>query len=308
MRQLTPYQRRLLRLISSGLCATVSLFFSILTASYNFAGQRLYTAIFIPIASITLGTFYLLQFIFDHRYGKLGLIHAVGLFSIFLVMAVIGVLSYFDYRYFGVFAILLGVSIIFSAVIYVLRRPKPRTIIMSILRAIFGGVIILVFSRSFGKEEDMTIFFSLVALVMAAIAFFLAMVLVFSGVRRATIIGILRKTYSIEILFGLVVLIFATAMVLSVIEDSMTSFGDALWYCFAIVTTIGFGDFTATTIVGRVLSVVLGIYGIVVVALITSIIVNFYNENRSERGDKELKQELAKLEEDRTPKEEQKGE
>jgi hypothetical protein len=44
------------------------------------------------------------------------------------------------------------------------------------------------------------------------------------------------------------------------------------------VTTIGFGDLTAVTDFGRILSVILGAYGIVVVALITSIIVNFYGE------------------------------
>ena len=58
----------------------------------------------------------------------------------------------------------------------------------------------------------------------------------------------------------------------------MANIGDALWYCFAVVTTIGFGDFTAVTLTGRVLSVILGLFGIVLVAVITSIIVNFYNE------------------------------
>ena len=66
-------------------------------------------------------------------------------------------------------------------------------------------------------------------------------------------------------------------------DEGISSFGDALWYCFATVTTIGYGDVTSVTAIGRVLSVILGIYGIVVVALITSIIVNFYNEMKSEK-------------------------
>ena len=51
-----------------------------------------------------------------------------------------------------------------------------------------------------------------------------------------------------------------------------------MWYCFAVITTIGFGDFYATSLIGRVLTVILGIYGIVVVAILTSVVVNFYNE------------------------------
>ena len=69
-------------------------------------------------------------------------------------------------------------------------------------------------------------------------------------------------------------------------EDGIKTFADALWYCFAIVTTIGFGDMVAETTVGRILSVFLGVYGLIVVAVLTSIIVNFYNET-SKRDDKE---------------------
>ena len=55
----------------------------------------------------------------------------------------------------------------------------------------------------------------------------------------------------------------------------------------AIVTTIGFGDVAATSIEGRIISVILGVYGIIVVALIISIIVNFYGEMKKKdaRGD-----------------------
>ena len=41
------------------------------------------------------------------------------------------------------------------------------------------------------------------------------------------------------------------------------------------------------TPIGRILSVILGIYGIIVVALITSVIVNFYGEIRKDSDDEE---------------------
>ena len=107
------------------------------------------------------------------------------------------------------------------------------------------------------------------------------MVVTFSRIKLDVLRKIVRKTYAAEILFGMLMLIIAFSIVLPQFENGIPSFEDALWYCFAIVTTIGFGDFSAITIPGRAISVVLGLYGIIVVALITSIIVNFYNETKN---------------------------
>ncbi|MBR4627254.1 MAG: two pore domain potassium channel family protein [Ruminococcus sp.] len=83
-----------------------------------------------------------------------------------------------------------------------------------------------------------------------------------------------------EVFYGLMILIVTFSVVFQAFEPDINTFGDGMWYCFALVTTIGFGDMTAVTVIGRVLSVILGIYGIIVVALITSIIINFYNETK----------------------------
>ena len=108
----------------------------------------------------------------------------------------------------------------------------------------------------------------------------------FARIDMPTLKKIVRKTYAAEILFGIVLLIVAFSLVLPYLEEGITTFTDALWYCFAIVTTIGFGDFSAVTPLGRILSVILGLYGIIVVALITSIVVNFYGEMKTgEDGD-----------------------
>lgn len=104
----------------------------------------------------------------------------------------------------------------------------------------------------------------------------------FSQIRLDVLRKIIRKTYASEVLLGMILLMVACSLLLSIIEPGMPDFFDALWYCFAIVTTIGFGDVSAVTLTGRILSVILGAYGIIVVALITSIIVNFYNEVKKE--------------------------
>ena len=109
----------------------------------------------------------------------------------------------------------------------------------------------------------------------------------FSQIDFKALEKIIRKTYAIEIIFGMLLLIVAFSIMLQGTEPGVDTFADALWYCFAIVTTIGFGDIAATRPLGRILSVILGIYGIIVVSLITSIIVNFYNEVKNVPDDPE---------------------
>ncbi len=108
-----------------------------------------------------------------------------------------------------------------------------------------------------------------------------------SGVKLDLIKQIAHTTMAGQILSGLLILVLTFSVVFESQEKQITSYTDALWYCFAIITTIGFGDITAETGIGRTLSVILGAYGIIVVALITSIIVNFYNELKSERVEEE---------------------
>lgn len=92
------------------------------------------------------------------------------------------------------------------------------------------------------------------------------------------LVDILVKTHAIDVFVGLIAFIIVFSYIFPLVEPNITTFWDAMWYCFAVVTTIGFGDLYAITPLGRILTVVLGIYGIVVVAIMTSVIVNFYNE------------------------------
>ena len=106
----------------------------------------------------------------------------------------------------------------------------------------------------------------------------------FSQIKLNILMKIIRRTYALEILFGLGMLIISFSYVLQYFDrETFHSFGDGLWYCFAVVTTIGFGDIAAVSLAGRILSVILGIYGIIVVSLITSIIINFYTEVKNDK-------------------------
>ena len=157
---------------------------------------------------------------------------------------------------------------------------------------IYLGISTIVIEE--GNEGDFLLIL-LVMIVVRTLAHIIA--LSFSQIQLDILMKIIRRTYALEIIFGLVMLIATFSYVFTFVErNTVKNYWDGLWYCFAIVTTIGFGDISATSIVGRGLSVILGIYGIVVVSMVTSIIINFYNEMK-EIQEKERQKELEMLEE-----------
>lgn len=159
-------------------------------------------------------------------------------------------------------------SLIFSRILVIMRDKTRRSTLINI--ALIAVIIILLWQI---EMISLILFIGWQCVVyIAGIAF--------SRIDMPTLKKIVRKTYAAEILFGMLLLIVAFSLVLVQLEEGITTFSDALWYCFSIITTIGFGDFTAVTPLGRILTVILGLYGIVVVSLITSIIVNFYGETK----------------------------
>ncbi|MFI3176816.1 MAG: potassium channel family protein [Eubacteriales bacterium] len=89
---------------------------------------------------------------------------------------------------------------------------------------------------------------------------------------------ILINTHADKMLLSFLLFILLDALVICWCEPSFHTYGDALWYCYAVITTIGFGDLVVTTFLGKVLTVILSAYAILVIGIVTGIIVNFYTE------------------------------
>ena len=177
-------------------------------------------------------------------------------------------------------------SLIPNRVLSILRNRKWYNIVFNV-----AFILLILFSAwdLWSGEESQLIFVIVAMLLIAFMGLVRIMSVTFARLRLDLLREIVQKTYAAEIIFGLLLLIASFSFVL--LYTDTASFNDeytnALWYCFAVVTTIGFGDMTATSTIGRILSVILGIYGIIVVALITSIIVNFYGEMKKTNTDEE---------------------
>ena len=114
---------------------------------------------------------------------------------------------------------------------------------------------------------------------------------------RIKILGrILKRTGTYNIGSGFLVFFILCSVVIWLREPEITRLRDALWYCYTVVTTIGFGDVTVTMRLSRVLSVLLSIYAMLVFAIMTANVVNFYNEIIAIRRTETLNALFYKLE------------
>ena len=96
--------------------------------------------------------------------------------------------------------------------------------------------------------------------------------------KRIKVLGsVLKRTRADKIIIGFIVFIFAIAAVIQLVEPDINRYGDAL-YCYAVISTAGFGDVVAVTFIGKMCSVLLTIYSLFVVAIATGVVVNFYTQ------------------------------
>lgn len=115
--------------------------------------------------------------------------------------------------------------------------------------------------------------------------------------RRLRILNrILKQTGADRLLYGFVVFYILCAAVIWLCEPGIQTMGDALWYCYAVITTVGFGDVLVTTPLARIISVILSIYAILVIAIVTGVVVNFFNQIVELRQSETMMSMLDKLE------------
>ncbi len=114
--------------------------------------------------------------------------------------------------------------------------------------------------------------------------------------RRRTLKFILHQTYADKILGGYLAFILVSALLIWIFEPTITTYRGALWYCYAVISTVGFGDMIVTTAIPKVISVLITIYSIVVIAIITGIFVNYYNQVIEMKNHNTLSAFMDKLE------------
>lgn len=89
---------------------------------------------------------------------------------------------------------------------------------------------------------------------------------------------VLQDTKVDKILISYLIFVFIDALVIWLADPGVDSYGNALWYCCSTISTAGYGDVVAVGMVGKIATVLLMIYSVIVLAIVTGVIVNFYNQ------------------------------
>ena len=107
---------------------------------------------------------------------------------------------------------------------------------------------------------------------------------------------IMKNTHTDKIIGIYVVFVVACALLIWALDPGVNRFGDALWYCYSVLSTAGFGDVVVTGFLPRILSVLVTVYTIFVVAIVTGVVVNYYNQMTELRNRETIAAFMDKLE------------
>ena len=122
----------------------------------------------------------------------------------------------------------------------------------------------------------------------------------------------LKSTFLDEILGIFLMIIISFTLGLYLFDPSINSLFDSLWFVVSSLTTVGYGDILPQSIIGRFISLILLIFGVLIFSAITAALASYFNKrilhegseelkiineklDANEKELKELKEELAKL-------------
>lgn len=204
----------------------------------------------------------------------------IGLYLLIIISpySIMPALSVPDKAIFTVVLTSIYIFIRLGKLIFLLAQAKNKgwTLNIFLLAAFLIGSVVYL-SIYHANYLNILYYIGIFMIIEGVIIFFFSII---SGSSTVRFIRILIRTHVAEGIFGLLFFMVIASIILEMVEpDEIKSFGDAMWFCFETITTIGFGEFKIVSFAGRIITVLLGIYGIIIVALITSLIVNLFGDS-----------------------------
>lgn len=108
----------------------------------------------------------------------------------------------------------------------------------------------------------------------------------------------LLKTNGLDkVLLVALALLFIIPIPIVFLEPSIVTYTDAIWWAVVTTTTVGYGDISPETPIGRLLAIILMLLGIGIIGTLTSAITSFFNKEETKTHDKQLLEILKTIEE-----------
>ncbi|MBQ7505485.1 MAG: two pore domain potassium channel family protein [Ruminococcus sp.] len=114
------------------------------------------------------------------------------------------------------------------------------------------------------------------------------------GLKRLFLV--MRRSGLNKMVLGFILFLCAASIVLVCTEPKIHNFGDGLWYCYVASMTIGFGDIVATNIISRIITIIVSVYGVLIIGMIPGVIVTYYTEYIKAKESDTISTFLEKLE------------
>ena len=107
---------------------------------------------------------------------------------------------------------------------------------------------------------------------------------------------LLKRTGTIRIFFGYLIVLLIGGAVLSLIEPQVHGIFNGFYFMFVASTTIGFGDIVPVTVLGKIITIIVTLCGILTVAMVPGVVVAYYTEYLKLREKETVSTFLEKLE------------
>ncbi|EKN63627.1 ion transport 2 domain-containing protein [Neobacillus bataviensis LMG 21833] len=108
------------------------------------------------------------------------------------------------------------------------------------------------------------------------------------------------KTNGLDKILGIIfVVMLVSSLLIKLFEPSIKTYQDALWWSMVTATTVGYGDISPETGMGRVIAAILMLLGIGLIGMVTSSISTYFlsGHKRSNPTIEHLKNELDRYDE-----------
>ncbi|MBQ3284413.1 MAG: two pore domain potassium channel family protein [Ruminococcus sp.] len=89
---------------------------------------------------------------------------------------------------------------------------------------------------------------------------------------------VLIRTGAIKIFMGYLVILLIGGALISFIEPQVHGVFEGFYFCFVASTTIGFGDIVPITLLGRIITIIVTLFGVLTVAMVPGAVVAYYTE------------------------------